>query len=387
MTFDIHPAWRQPRVLIMTDVTAPGGVGTAIGQLALFGRRQGWNVLVYMDDGNGSDLMAHMLQQIGVSVMRGSLYRGYHADQTIREAVWAALERHQPDVVHVQCGSPRSAVLPRELIVDAGLPLIVTENFVSADLEIPNEILQRIRTLYRHAFAVIAVCGENLKLLRETFGLYARRSLVIRNGVALPPTGPRDAISPSRFKAITVARLSPQKAVDVLIQAVAMLPHDVRKMFQFTIAGNGEEERRLKQMSDNLCLTECINFVGWSNDVAALLRTHDLFILPSVAEGQPISLMEALAAGLPCIASSVSGIPEVLGEGEYGTLVTPKDPQSLSAAIVDFGRNPSILRQKALAARDYLRKNHDPDKNMGQIVGLWNAATVSHSVQSMPVVV
>ena len=370
-------------MLIMTDVTAPGGVGTFIGQLALFGQRQGWDVLVYMDDGNGSDSMAHMLQQIGVSVMRGSLYRGYHSDQTIRESVWAALERHQPDVVHVQCGSPRSAVLPRELIVDAGLPLIVTENFVSADLEISNDILQRIRTLYRQAFAVVAVCDENLKVLRETFGLYARRQLVIRYSVALPPTGPQHAISPSRFKAITVARLSPQKAIDVLIQAVAMLPHDIRKTFQFTIAGNGEEERRLKQMSDDLCLTECINFVGWSNDVPALLRTHDLFILPSVAEGQPISLMEALAAGLPCIASSVSGIPELLREGKYGTLVPPKDPQSLSAAIEAFATNPSILRQKALAARDYLRKNHNPERNMGQIVDLWKAATVSYRAQSM----
>src|SRR5690349_17997565 len=281
MTLDIH----RPRVLIMTDVTAPGGVGTFIGQLALFGQRLGWDVSVFMDDGNGSDLMADMLQQIGVSLTRGSLYRGYHSDQTIRETVWAALERHQPDVVHVQCGSPRSAVLLRELIVDAGLPLIVTENFVSADLEIPNETLQRIRTLYRQSYAVIAVCDENLKLLRETFGLHARRHLVVRYSVALPPAGPQHAISPARFKGITVARLSPQKAIDVLIQAVALLPDDVRKRFQFTIAGNGEEERRLKQMSDDLCVTEYIDFVGWSNDVAALLRTHDVFILPSVAEG------------------------------------------------------------------------------------------------------
>jgi glycosyltransferase involved in cell wall biosynthesis len=327
-----------------------------------------------MDDGNGSDTMADSLRQSGIFVVRAGLYRRYRTEQEIREAVLAVYERYRPDVVHVHCGSPRSAVLPRELAVNASLPLIVTENYVAADLEIPDDILQRIKQLYRRAFAVIAVCEENRVLLREKFGLRADQQVVIRYGIRLPPERSRNPVVTPGFKAITVARLTPQKGIDVLLRAVAALPVHVRSMFQFTVVGDGQDDQKLNRMAEDLYVAECMSFPGWSNDVQALLQTSDLFILPSRAEGQPIALLEALAAGLPCIASAVSGIPEALGDGKYGTLVRAEDPLSLSEAIASFAANPTVLRQKAAAARDYLRMNHDPERNMGEVVRLWKAA-------------
>jgi len=329
---------------------------------------------VLMDSGAGSDAMAYSLRQQGVSVARANLYHGYHNERAISKSVLSAFARYRPDVVHVQCGSPRSAVVPRELAVNASIPLIVTENYVAADIEISEDVLQRVQQLYQASFAVIAVCDENRRLLRERFGLNTDQFPVIRYGVSLSHGLSPVAGSLNEFKAITVARLSQQKGIDVLIHAIAALPSGVRNRFQFTLVGSGEQETQLKHLAESLGVAECIKFAGWSFDVPALLRAHDIFILPSLAEGQPIALLEALAVGLPCIASAVSGIPEVLGEGMYGALVRPKDTVSLSAAIASFAENPTTLRKKAAAAQPYLKMNHDLEKNMGEIVGLWESA-------------
>lgn len=365
-------AGRRSRALIISDVTGPGGVGTHIGQLALEGRKLGWNVSVLMDDGRSSDVMAGSLRQLGVSLMRRSLYHGFHTEDAIRRAVWNTFDEYRPDIVHVQCGSPRSAIVPRELALEACLPLIITENFVPAELDVTEEKLRRLRQIYQRAFAAIAVCDENLRLLRERFGLYASRQLVIRYGVELPPDVRPRGTAPQLFKAVTVARLTPRKGIDVLIRAVAVLTDEVRSQFVFTVVGDGEQRGQLQELAEDLRVAGCIKFVGWSDDVRSLLRAQDLFILPSLAEGQPIALLEALAAELPCIASAVSGIPEVLGEGEYGALVNPNDPAALSAAVSAFARDPKLLQRKSSAARPHLRLNHDPKTNTAKVIALWH---------------
>src|SRR5215218_8939481 len=97
----------MPRVLIITDVTGPGGVGTYIGQLVSVGRRLGWEPLVVMEEAPQCNPMARLLTSAGVRVERASLYRNFHSEERIAEAVLKAFADHRPDVVHVQCGSPR----------------------------------------------------------------------------------------------------------------------------------------------------------------------------------------------------------------------------------------------------------------------------------------
>ena len=274
----------------------------------------------------------------------------------------------------MQCGSPRSAVFVRELIVQASIPLIFTENYVAASLSVSEERLRRIRRLYRNAYAVISVCEENRALLRRRFGLYSARHVVIRYGVHAPRRPRERGRKRPYVRALTVARLTSQKGIDVLIRAVAALGQEVRRKFRFTVAGDGELESSLKALAAALSVANEIDFIGWSDEVQTLLRESDLFILPSIAEGQPISLLEAMSFGLPCIASSVSGIPEALADGRYGTLVPPNDPVSLSAAISAFACAPAELQGKAAAAVAHIRREHDPATNMGQVIALWQEA-------------
>lgn len=367
----------RPRALLITDATQPGGVGTHVGQLALTGRRSGWDVSVLMEEVPATDGMANTLRDLGVSVKRAGLYRKQHSEEQISDSVLSVINELRPDVVHVHCGSPRSGVMPRKLTLDASVPLIVTEHYVAPDLEITEEQLQSIRPIYKNAYAVIAVCDENRRLLQQKFGLHAKRQMVIRNGVTMPAKKYRPDASLVNFRSVSIARLAHQKGIDVLIRAVAALPEEIHERATFTVAGDGEDEAQLKKLAGNLGVSECFDFVGWSNNVPALLATHDLFILPSRAEGQPIALMEALAAGLPCIATAVSGIPEVLAGGAFGALVPPDDPESLCAAIASFAREPGILQRKVRDSRRHIEMNYDVDRNMSKVVGVWKAATVS----------
>src|SRR5688572_982077 len=109
---------------MITDVTLPGGVFTHMDQLASQGRDEGWNVSVLLDDGGGSDSSAALFRRLGLTVERGPLARKIHPEQTIREIVLKAFGSNCPDVVHIHCGSPRSALVPREMTVMSSLPLI-----------------------------------------------------------------------------------------------------------------------------------------------------------------------------------------------------------------------------------------------------------------------
>jgi glycosyltransferase involved in cell wall biosynthesis len=116
--------------------------------------------------------------------------------------------------------------------------------------------------------------------------------------------------------------------------------------------------------------------MGWQDHLLDLLPGFDLFILPSRYEGQPLSLLEALSVGLPCIASAVAGIPDILGEGRYGSLVPAEDPAALADAIAAFARAPQHLYEKAGRAGAHLAAHHHPVKNMARVVRLWEQALI-----------
>jgi len=358
----------EPRSsLIVSDVTMPGGVGTHIRDLTIAACGRGWAVAVLLDSGRGSDSIADALQELRVTVHRGPLHPRHSSEDDIRATVLRAIEISRPDIIHVQCGSPKSAILPRQLALDSSIPLLFTENYVSAD-SINEELLARLKTIYLRAHAVISVCDHNRDLLRNELGLVANHHVVIRYGVRLLP--PRPSVRDTR-KTICVARLTHQKGIDVLLRAFSLVSHtDIG----ITLAGSGELDSDLRRMAEELGLGKRVHFAGWVEDIAARLDSSDLFVLPSRSEGQPIALLEALAAGLPSIASAVSGIPEALAGGSYGALVPPEDPRALSTAITAYYDNPTDLRSRVRAARHHLRLHHDPATNLSRVVDLWESA-------------
>ena len=132
----------------------------------------------------------------------------------------------------------------------------------------------------------------------------------------------------------SAGRLVPEKAYEIFVRAAALLrPRGVPAAF--AIAGKGPREREIAAEVERLGMGDRFHLVGYQEDMPSFLKQLDVFVLSSRSEGFPLALIEALASGLPCIATSVGGIPELLGE-EDGVIVPPESPEALVRAMEEM---------------------------------------------------
>jgi glycosyltransferase involved in cell wall biosynthesis len=158
--------------------------------------------------------------------------------------------------------------------------------------------------------------------------------------------------------AVTVARLSPEKDIGNLLQAIALLCRECPG-FRLDIAGDGPCAQALRQMAADLVLSKCVKFLGEIRDIPALLGRASLFVLPSISEGISLTLLEAMARGLPVIATRVGGNPEVVAEGETGILVPARDAAAMAAAILQIHRDPEHGRRLGVAGRGRVERHFE----------------------------
>lgn len=196
--------------------------------------------------------------------------------------------------------------------------------------------------------------------LANRIGLQAEKIIVIPNGLDIGEFDAKSASVPESpaptgevLEIGTVARLEPQKGVRFLIEAISLLPKDLKT--RLWIAGGGPEELELRQHAAKLNL-ENIIFLGTRRDVPALMKRFDLFVLPSLWEGLPNAVLEAMAAGRPVVATRVDGTPEAVAEGVTALLVPPKDPPALAEAISCLLRDPEMRRRFGEAGRARVEK-------------------------------
>jgi glycosyltransferase involved in cell wall biosynthesis len=207
---------------------------------------------------------------------------------------------------------------------------------------VPQRFVTKIVNRY------IAVSQHVAERLVETSRIPAEKITVVYNGVRLAafnrPANPalravltRGSIG--RPIVLTAARLAEQKGHRYLLKAAALVPQAV-----FILAGDGPDRAELEAEAAKLGLQERILFLGYRDDVSDLLACCDLFVLPSLFEGLPLSILEAMAANKPVIATAIGGNDEAILHGETGLLVPPADPQALAAAIQTILSKPDFAR-------------------------------------------
>jgi glycosyltransferase involved in cell wall biosynthesis len=207
-----------------------------------------------------------------------------------------------------------------------------------------NSMVERFG--FRRAAAVIAVSDSLGELLAER-GV-GDKLTVVHNGVPcrrestrrVPSSGQADRSTPCEPLVLgTVALYRPRKGLEVFLQALAML-RDRGHAVRWRAVGRFETpeyERQIKRLVDQLGLAGIVQFVGFTRDVDAELDRIDLLVLPSVCrEGLPMSVLEAMAAGVPVVGSRVEGIIDAVRDGRDGLLCEPNDPHDLAAAIERF---------------------------------------------------
>jgi len=147
----------------------------------------------------------------------------------------------------------------------------------------------------------------------------------------------------------TVANLRAQKGYEDLLSA-ARLAADVTQNLYFVSVGQGVQEQELKQRHRDLGLGDRFRFLGHRTDVMEILAASDLFVMSSRFEGFPVAVMEAMAAGLPVVATSVGGLPDAVTMGVDGILTPPADPNALAEAVLRLAKDPEERRRMSRAA-------------------------------------
>lgn len=148
-----------------------------------------------------------------------------------------------------------------------------------------------------------------------------------------------------------VGRLTRQKGQEVLLHAAPAILRAVPGAL-FLLVGDGEDRSRLEALAMRLGLANRVRFLGTRRDVPLLMRALDIFVLPSHWEGMPISLLEAMAASVPVVASAVTGSREVVVDGVSGLLVAPGSPEELAAAVIRIAADPGLAAGLGRAGRE-----------------------------------
>ncbi|HBE20934.1 MAG TPA: glycosyltransferase family 1 protein [Cyanobacteria bacterium UBA11149] len=279
----------------------------------------------------------------------------------------------QPDLIIFGDGCPFSSLTAKEVAIEMGIPYIQLVHCVTSEWAKKFEDnLPRLPKIYQNAFSVITVSQENLNLLHQDFKLPENIGVVIYNGKAASYFNPQNIQIRDRIRqelnipldgvvCLTTARLDPVKGYQYQLSAIQQLQNsDIWSKLYFIWAGGGNLTLLLKNLSSEMGISKQIKFVGERSDIPNLLDAADIFILPSQYEGMPLAIMEAMAKGKPVIASTVSGIPEELGD--TGKLLP--DPkidsgatiQELANTIQEWAANPELRNTVGKACKNRAEK-------------------------------
>lgn len=235
-----------------------------------------------------------------------------------------------------------------------------------------------VRRTRRLAQRVVAVSGAVARELAATEHLDPQQVVVIPNGVDTAIFQPRDGaairarwgVPPGALVVGAVGRLSHTKGLVHLIDAVAALGASGREVV-LMLAGSGSEQKTLEERARRAGVERAVRFLGFCVRLEEIYPGFNLYALPSLAEGSPNALLEAMACGLPAVASAVGGVPEIVDDGASGLLVPPADPEALTAALARLAGDPALRSRLGTAARRRVESEHSLEKMVGRYEQLY----------------
>jgi len=271
-----------------------------------------------------------------------------------------------------------------------GVPLVIT---VHGKSYYPDR--WRRRAIYRLAAAqateVVAVSQDLQRAFCGTTGAPVNHVRVIYNGVDWIPLL-RARREPLLLESLgipanapivgTIGNLYPVKGHIHLVRAAHTI---IRKRpgTHFLIFGRGAEQDLLRSEARTLGIDHRIHLLGYRDDAVKWLGSMDVFTLPSVSEGLPLSLLEAMAAGIPTVITEVGGMPEVVRDGLTGCIVPPRNPDALASKILYLLENPAMAAEIGAAARNWVREVFSRDRMLREYRSLYQMALASPPRGSM----
>jgi glycosyltransferase involved in cell wall biosynthesis len=275
----------------------------------------------------------------------------------------AKIVRHfSPDVVHARNCVAWSYAGPAWLLAGRPGKLMFSIHGLDWAGAIPRRNVLEYRFLATWTSELLAVSAATADGFSLASGIPRSRFRVLHSGVDLHvfrprPRGTGYASAAGTLSLVCVARLSRFKGHETLLRACRLLRNDRGKDFRLTIVGDGPERARLEALSQLLGVDDVVTFAGERQDTAELLRASDVFVLSSVQEGRPTSVMEAMASGVPVIATDVGAVRELVQQELTGLLVPPGDVGALAGALCHLAGDSKLREAMGLAGRRFAEKN------------------------------
>ena len=339
-------------VVHYSDSATFGGTERAILRLMAAMDRSRWSLtLVHHPDApvalvDGASAIGAITHE--VRRVRGKL------DLGALSAFAAQVRSIAPSVFHAHLHWPLACKYGIAAAASVRVPAIVATAQLHVDIDRAGFVDFQHRMVSQLVSRYIAVSREVAGHLVRRFHVPDAKIVVIPNafdeaeiaaGVAHPATD--WPVAAGRKAVLVLARLEREKGVDVAIDAIAHVP-DV----DLVIAGAGSCRAALEAKVTQLGLGDRVHFLGQRSDPASLLACADSFVLPSYVEGLPLSVLEAMAAGVPVIATDIGGTREAIENERTGLLVTPGDSSALASAIQRTFAAPNQTAERTSAARE-----------------------------------
>lgn len=273
----------------------------------------------------------------------------------------------RPEIVHSFLF--RANILARIAGFLAGVPIVISSIRVMGGEKRYYHYLERITSFMVNHYLTVSESVK--KYVIQNSKIPVKKISVIYNGMDIK----RDhylqehevkkpfAIEDGDRILVTVGRLHKQKGHCFLFQAVSKIQKEISSV-KLIVVGEGEEGNNLKNLAESLDLTDNIIFAGLRDDVEKILPMAEIFVLPSLWEGMPNVLLEAMNAGNPVIATKVGGIPELVLHGKTGILVPPNDSNALAKAIVNLLHHKLQAKKMGEAGRTRVEEHFTISKTV-----------------------
>lgn len=348
-----QPAMRPLTIALMLESDGPGGAEIVVLEMADELRARGHEV-VPVGPGDGVGWLGERLRARGFEPE--VFVEGRPPDWRVVRDLLRIFRRRGVDVAHAHefTLSVYGAAAARL----ARIPQIVT---MHGNQEMTRALRRRValRWAFGRSAGVVAVSSATQHQLERDLGLAPGSIAVIRNGMPVRPGDPAPVrrelgVAEGEVLLVAVGNLDRRKGHIFLLEALAMLRDRCPVAWRLAIASgrSGDERPRLEAFARERGLAERVHILRHRDDVPALLAAADVFVMPSLWEGLPLALLEAMLAGSAVVASETSGIPEAIANGEDGLLVPPGDSAALAHALERLLRDGGLRARLAAHARE-----------------------------------
>ncbi len=245
-------------------------------------------------------------------------------------------------------------------------------------LEPHKKIANRI--MLRHADGLVAISGQIMDYYLNSLGIPRERVHLIYNGIDTAAFGSgrenglrlRLGIGEDELVIGTVANIRPEKNLKLLVSSFSDLLKTGRKA-KLIVAGEDFMEGELQSFADRSGVSERVLFLGMRDDVSDLLKLFGVFCLPSIHEGLPLTVLEAMAAGVPVVGADVLGINEVIRHGETGLLFPSNDREGLTQCLLLLAGNDPLRHRLSLAGKGFVERTYSLESKIAQYERLFGS--------------